>query len=230
MGLQGELLDRARITPQGVEGDHLYVVRDVTSGQILNPKSFAYSWGETSALPSMIDLKARLRGDEVEIISPDAGVLQSASSGLDGVLSESLRRPVELLRYPRMVESRVLSKRTLHLLTTCSIASMSKLYPSGDFDVRRFRPNVVVSTPQHDNGFLEEEWIGRTIAIGEEVSIRVEKPNTRCKVTTLRQGILKDDPGILTAIEKHNGNRLGVMCSVAKEGIIGVGDTLSQAD
>jgi uncharacterized protein YcbX len=107
---------------------------------------------------------------------------------------------------------------------------MSRFYPGGDFDVRRFRPNVVVSAPQQDSSFLEETWIGRTITIGEEVSIKVEKPNTRCKVTTLRQGLLKDDPGILAAIEKHNGNRLGVMCSVTKEGTIGVGDALTHAD
>jgi uncharacterized protein YcbX len=232
MGLQGEPLDRAKITPQGIEGDHIYVVRDVTSGRILNPKSFVYSWGETSALPNMIDLKAQLRGDEVAITPPGESVVQEQrpDGSLDNLLSEALHRPVQLLRYPRILESRVLSKRALHLLTTCSIASMSKLYPGGDFDVRRFRPNVVVSAPQKDNGFLEETWIGRTITIGEEVRIKVEKPNTRCKVTTLRQGLLKDDPGILAAIEEHNGNRLGVMCSVTKEGTIAVGDMVAQSD
>lgn len=220
-------MQMAEITSRGVEGDHLYVVRDGPSGRILDLKSHAYSWGETSALPRMVDFRARLRGDVVAITLPDGSVRQRSPSDLDVLFSESLGRPVEVLRYPRIVESRILSRRTLHLLSTSSIATIAKFYPGGGFDVRRFRPNLVISTPIKD-GFAEENWIGRTVVIGKDVLIKVEKPNMMCKVTTLRQTPLREDPEILTTLERQNQNKLGVMCSVVNEGSVRVGDALTQ--
>jgi hypothetical protein len=35
---------------------------------------------------------------------------------------------------------------TVHLLTTATIDHLRELYPTGRFEVRRFRPNIVVST------------------------------------------------------------------------------------
>ena len=47
-----------------------------------------------------------------------------------------------------------------------------------------------------EKGFIENEWIGRVLAIGEEVRLRVTGPCPRCVMTTLPQGDLPKDPGI----------------------------------
>ena len=43
----------------------------------------------------------------------------------------------------------------VHLLTTATIDRLGELYPGGRFEVRRFRPNIVVSTGQDARGFVE---------------------------------------------------------------------------
>jgi hypothetical protein len=40
------------------------------------------------------------------------------------------------------------------------------LYPTGRFEVRRFRPNIVVAAGAGAAGFIEDAWIGRVVCIG----------------------------------------------------------------
>jgi len=69
--------------------------------------------------------------------------------------------------------------------------------------VRRFRPNIVVALEAGQKDFIELGWIGRTLTIGPEVRLTVAAPCPRCVMTTLPQGDLPYDPGILRAIAQH---------------------------
>jgi uncharacterized protein YcbX len=227
MGLQGERLQESPITRLGVPGDHAYVVRDRESQRILDPKSLAYPWGTTAALPNMLEIGAEMGGapdgeHELRLLLADGSVHSSLSEDLNALLTETLGRHVELVKYPRIAESRVTSGRTLHLLTTSSLAHVAQSYPSGDFNLRRFRPNLLAAASDEE-GFVEDRWLGKSLAIGS-ARIRVEKRNVRCVVTTLSQRDLKEDAGILEAIEERNETRLGVMCSVVREGMVRAGD------
>lgn len=231
MGMQGENLGGARVNIEGVEGDHAYVLRDRLSGRILDPRNLARAWGETMALPSMIDLKAELHegsdGDpELRVRLPGGEVRYSKDGDLDGVVSEFLGRRVELLKYPRVVETRVLSGKALHLLTTASLRAIATFYPEGQFDVRRFRPNLFVRIDGSED-FVEEGWVGKTLHVGESVRLRVEKPCIRCNVTTMKQDDVVDDPRIFSTIERANEKRLGVLCSVLSPGTVFTGDPIS---
>lgn len=85
----------------------------------------------------------------------------------------------------------------IHVLTTATIEQLRELYPQGRFEVRRFRPNIVVEVNSGAKGFVENEWIGRTLAIGDAVRLSITGPCGRCVMTTLPQGDLPKDPGIL---------------------------------
>lgn len=120
---------------------------------------------------------------------------------------------------------------TLHILTTSTLARLQKEYPQGCFDSRRFRPNIVVKTA--DPGFVENAWLGRTLALGEEVRLRVTIPCPRCVIPTLPQAGMPRDPGILRTVAKHNMQDLGdfgrlpcvgVCADVLNPGIIRCGD------
>lgn len=231
-GLQGERLRDATITIRGIGGDHLFVLQNRENKKVLDPKSNAFSWGETTGTPSMLELKAALEGDPTGVngvtIEFPRGQAFSSKDPLSNVkLSNALGLPVELVRYPRILESRVKSGRTLHLLTNASLAKMRSFYPAGDFESMRFRPNIVVRVAEGKSGFVEEDWVGKTVDVGQSVRLRVNKPNTRCKVTTMKQGELPEDEMILRTIESENGNRLGVMCTVEREGKLSVGDALN---
>ena len=103
-----------------------------------------------------------------------------------------------------MMEGRFSAYAALHLLTTATLARLSELGPASHFDARRFRPNVVVETAEDQSGFVENDWVGRTLAIGDDVRLRVSDPTPRCSIPTLAQPGLSMDPKVLRTIVEHN--------------------------
>jgi MOSC domain-containing protein len=91
----------------------------------------------------------------------------------------------------------------LSVLTTSTLHQLGELEPQSGFDARRFRMNVIVDTP--DQGFVENDWIGQTLAIGDEVKLGVAMPDPRCVMPSLAQGEdIPRDPQILKALARHN--------------------------
>jgi MOSC domain-containing protein len=90
----------------------------------------------------------------------------------------------------------------LSVLTTATLARLGRLEPEIDFDLRRFRMNVIVDTPA--SGFVENDWVGRALAIGEDVRLRVALPDARCVMPSLAQEGIERDPRILKALARHN--------------------------
>jgi uncharacterized protein YcbX len=91
-----------------------------------------------------------------------------------------------------------------HLLTTQAIDALRRAYPEGRVEPRRFRPNVIVRADGRPEGFVENEWVGRTIGIGPNLKIKILIPTMRCVMTTLAQDDLPADPGILRATVQAN--------------------------
>ena len=110
----------------------------------------------------------------------------------------------------------------LHILSTATIDALRAAYPAGRFEARRFRPNILVDAGPED--FAENAWIGKTIAIGDEVRLAITGPCPRCVMTTLAQSDLPKDPGILRTAVQHNGANVGVYAEVLQGGTIRQGD------
>jgi uncharacterized protein YcbX len=111
----------------------------------------------------------------------------------------------------------------LHLLTTGSLRFMEKHNPSARFDVRRFRPNVVIETTGDGASVPETAWVGRKLKIGE-IAIDVPAGCPRCVMTTLPQGDLAKDPSVLRTIVRDMGQNVGIYGAAAASGKIAVGD------
>jgi uncharacterized protein YcbX len=90
----------------------------------------------------------------------------------------------------------------LSVLTTSTLDELGELEPQSRFDARRFRMNVIVDTPAR--GFVENEWLGRTLAIGDDVQLGVALPDPRCVMPSLAQEDLPKDSRILKALAQHN--------------------------
>ena len=90
----------------------------------------------------------------------------------------------------------------LSVLTTSTLDQLGNLEPQSRFDVRRFRMNVIVDTPER--GFVENGWLGRTLAIGDDVQLGVSLPDPRCCMPGLPQEDLPRDPQVLKALALHN--------------------------
>jgi uncharacterized protein YcbX len=115
----------------------------------------------------------------------------------------------------------------VHVLTTATLDRLRVLYPQGRFEARRFRPNVIVEATNGGTDFVENDWVGCTLAIGEAVRLSVTGPCPRCVMTTLSQGDLPRDVRILRTAAQHNHANVGVYASVLQGGAIRRGDSVS---
>lgn len=119
----------------------------------------------------------------------------------------------------------------LHVLTTATLAELTRLAPGADFDTRRYRPNLLVATD--GTGFVEDDWVGTTLAVGDELRAPVSMLAMRCVMTTLAQRDLPADPDTLRTIARHHREEIprlgtwacaGVYADVECGGTVRVGD------
>lgn len=122
----------------------------------------------------------------------------------------------------------------LTVMTTATLDRLNELQPTTRFDARRFRMNVIIETAAA--GFVENDWVGQALAIGEAVKLNVALPDPRCVITTLAQEELPQDAGVLRALVEHNRVYVpgigkapcaGVYAVVAASGTIRTGDSAS---
>lgn len=124
---------------------------------------------------------------------------------------------------------------TLHVLTTATLRRLAELEPDADFDIRRYRPNVVVEVP--GAGFVENEWVGRALALGTTAQARVDMPTMRCVMTTLARDGMPADRRSLQAIARHNRQEIfggqwacaGIYATITAAGGVALGDAVSFA-
>lgn len=111
----------------------------------------------------------------------------------------------------------------LHILTTASLDHMRANNPGADWNLERFRPNIVIETEPGIYGLAEQTWLGRTLRIGE-TAIQCQGPTPRCGAVVRQQQGLKEDRIILRSIVTEAAQNLGIYGENIKEGSIRVGD------
>ena len=87
-------------------------------------------------------------------------------------------------------------------------------------DVRRLRPNIVVSGVE---GLAERTWEGAELCIGRAV-VRIDSLRPRCPMTTVDPDTQERDPEVLRDIARRFGGRLALNAEVSRPGRIAVGD------
>jgi uncharacterized protein len=116
----------------------------------------------------------------------------------------------------------------IHILTTSTIDRLRELYPEGRFEVRRFRPNMVVesaaTSEEKKKDFIENLWVGKKLKIGEDIVLKIIGPCTRCVMITLPQADLPRDLGILRTVAQYNRVTAGVYATVHDGGTLRRGD------
>jgi len=129
----------------------------------------------------------------------------------------------------------------ISLLTTSTVARLQEIRPESRFDTRRFRMNVTIEIRGRgapSASFLENDWVGSSLAIGEGVEVHVTTPGPRCVMTTLPQEDLPADNDILRTLAQHNRLDImgagkfpcaGVYAVVIQRGVVRVGDAVDLA-
>jgi len=257
--MMGEELNAAELTERGLVGDRRFALVDASTGKVAgakNPRKWGNFFDFRAAYVESPKTGSKLPA--VRLTLPDGTVVTSEQPDLAQILSNALGREVafaeaqhggessgtqaeeywpdmEGLEYRDTVTEWELPTGTffdlavVHLLTTATIERLRALYPEGRFEVRRFRPNIVVATDPDEQGFVENDWVGHTIAIGDEVRLRITGPCPRCVMTTLAQSDLPKDASILRTAAQHNQANVGVYADVISGGAIRRGDPVTLA-
>jgi uncharacterized protein YcbX len=247
--MMGEELNATRVGVKGFQGDRVFALADAETGKIASAKNPS-KWPALFSFRAAFT--GPLNGGSlppVRIILPDGGTVSTEDEDIAARLSSSLGRPVRFLKgatdtgtleeyWPDIdglarrdvVTDEAMPAETffdlgmIHLLTTATLDSYRALYPEGRFEPRRFRPNLVIQTASGFKGFPENEWDEKILAIGGEVKIKITGPCGRCVMTTLAQGDLPKDTGILKTAARHNQARIGAYAAVLQGGVIRAGD------
>jgi uncharacterized protein len=95
----------------------------------------------------------------------------------------------------------------LSIMTTSTLARLNALRPQSRFEQHRFRMNVIVRTEQP--GFVENDWVGRELALGDGARINVALLDPRWVMTTLAQEDLPQDTDVLRTLVRHNRMQVG---------------------
>jgi uncharacterized protein YcbX len=114
----------------------------------------------------------------------------------------------------------------LHIVTTASLAEVARLGPAAHYDIRRFRPNIVVETPGSLSGFVEFKWTGHRLDAGS-VGIDVHAPCVRCAMVMTPQPGLERDRAALRTLVEHTGQDFGTYCNVLEPGHVALGDPVT---
>ena len=199
--MAGTKIDEAQVTEGGILGDRAYAVIDRASGRVGSAKT-PKKWAGLMTLAADFTAppEAGAPPPPVRIVWPDGISLGSDDGDVDTRLSETLGRPVTLsAERPEapslerldplaedetivdigelMMAGRFSDYAALHLMTTATLARLAELRPESTFNARRFRPNVMIAPPEGAQGFVENDWVGRELAIGDAVRLPHLRPD-----------------------------------------------------
>lgn len=108
------------------------------------------------------------------------------------------------------------------VITTSTLDRLQHLSPGSRVEPRRFRMNVVVASEQ--DGFVENGWVGRDLALGDDARVHVTMPDPRCVMPTLAQDGLPRDDDLLRTLVRHNRLELAPGARFPCAGVYGVVD------
>lgn len=256
--MQGNLVDVLDVRHGGVVGDRNWALFDLNAGRVLSAKRAGRL------------LDAIVESDTITLPTGETlSIAECVNGGECEPLSEWLERPIRLcsvddiselgdghLTYQMtfdppnddseyydipMPEGSFVDLAPMHLLTTATLDGCAAARPDLNWDVRRFRPNVLVDV--EGERFIESAWTGKPIGIGDDLVIEVAQATVRCAMPLRHQPPL--DPGsdsaadplpelasqpslyqAMNELRPDMPNHLGVYVNVLEPGQVRVGDRL----
>ena len=221
--LGGEALTAISVSPEGIEGDRRFALFDPETGLAAAPEK------ETRWRPALF-ITASQPATGLPVLRFADGAEHALDDGaLPDRLAEHFGFPVAIglmgsgdYRFP--VVSNRYKPAPLHLVTTASVSALADVSGLSPIDPRRFRPSVLIET-EDDPGFMENDWVGHTVRIGE-AEIHVTEASRRCGMTLVAQPGLAEEPDVLRGIMRHNKRNLGVYATPTEGVTISVGDAV----
>jgi MOSC domain-containing protein len=179
-----------------------------------------------SIAPGVTPANAEPNDLMIDVHTPSGAVVAVDDPALMEMLGEGLRG-----------ENHLTLVRSDRALTDCRPVSLISLQTIRQLerelaipiDKRRFRANIYLNFAS-ENGFAEDQMIGRKLRIGSRAVVMVLERDPRCKMISLDPDTGEHNPEVLRKVAQAHDAFAGVYCAVLVEGILTTGDSLELLD
>ncbi len=243
--MRGEELEEAFVGFAGIYGDRLYAFKSSASPKGLpfftareqtqmlryqprfrHPDKAAQpaNLAEAQSIePGVTPLPAGPEDLGVDVVTPSGTVLAIDDPALIPMLVEGAGDAPQL--------TLIRSDRAMTDCRPISLFSIQTAQELGDelgvgIDKRRFRANIYLDLGAAD-GFVEDEFVGRTMRVGSKVVISILERDPRCKMITLDPDTAESNPQILRPVAQGHEGKAGVYAAVLVEGVVRRGDEIT---
>ncbi len=228
--MAGELVDVARLSWHGIEGDRRLAFRRLAD-------KGGFPWLSASQLPELLlykpvrlDSNANSKNGELlptHVRTPDGKEYELRSDELRKEVSSRYGSDVEMMN----LRSGIFDEASVSVISLSTVHGVARESGRGvDLcDLRRFRPNVVVETGSAVP-FEEDKWVGRTLMFGEGNSgaaVRVTMRDERCVMVNLDPDTAERDAEVMKTVVRLNENYAGVYGTVVRVGELRVGQVVT---
>jgi uncharacterized protein YcbX len=223
--LGGERLTDARFTAGGVAGDRSWAVYTADGGIGSGKATRRFR-----RIDGLLALRARLDepsaatppgdGEVPLVVFPDGREHRADDPAADRLLSTLVGRPLHLRRQSSVPHH---DEAPVHLVTTAAVRMLEQLLGE-PVDVARFRANIVLEA--EGVGFVEDDWQGRHLTIGDQVELCLGPAMPRCVMVGIAQPTegLGPDVRLLKLLGHAHQVRFGLQAGVVRGGTVQRGD------
>ena len=207
--MAGERLDSCSIALTGLEADRRWALVDGTA----NRAGKLFTGTEDKQL---MTYHARLRGDGVEVVTPE-GDTRHLDDAFVAAIAQTSGRPLTL----RDQTGANFDDSPVLMVNLSTVAAFG-VSAGTAVDHRRFRANLYIE------GFEPEEevrWIGRRLRVGA-AELEVVKRCERCVVITHDPDTTVTSPALLRVLTQTSDANMGMYCRVVRPGVVAVGDLI----
>ena len=246
--MRGEELKEVFVGFPGVYGDRLCAFRNSAA-----PKGFPWLTGreqeamlhyrpgyrhpERSVAPSNLAEAEALAPGITPLYADLADLIVDVETPAGERLAIDDPRLLSLLREGIRDGNELTLLRSHRAITDCSPVSIFSLQTvrqlseelGSELDKLRFRANLYVELAS-GKAFGEENFVGRTLRIGDKTEIAVLKRDSRCKMITLDPGTAQANPEVMRRLARDHQGQAGIYGAVLVEGIIRTGDEITVLD
>ena len=220
--MRGELLEVADLGWHGLDGDRRLAFRrgDDQTG---------FPWLTATKLPELLLFAPQRRGPAVpgglptHARTPEGEELTVFGEELAVDVGRRLGSAVQMMHLDRGV----FDEASISLISSATVSEIGRLAAHPP-DVRRFRPNIVISSPQ-PVPFEEDAWVGGVLSFGAGVgaaAISITMRDARCSMVNLDPDTARPAAGVLKAIVRVRDNQAGVYGTVTRCGRLTVGQPI----
>ena len=220
--MSGERVDSADLGWHGLDGDRRLAFRRVD-------ERGGFPWLTASKLPELILFAPQRQESAVDgdlpthVRTPEGEALAVFGEELATEVGRRHGSPVEMMHLNRGI----FDETSISVISSATVDEIARLAGQRP-DVRRFRPNILISS-RRSVPFEEDEWVGGVLSFGETnevATIGITNRDERCSMVNLDPGSARADAEVLKAIVRVRDNKAGFYGTTTRRGRLAVGQPI----